>query len=84
MTVPAPSEPIPADPQPGPLEPDVPGNPPSPVDLTEHYENEPPHPEAEESTEPVEQPKTEAQIDKELADSFPTSDPPSSWAGPTD
>lgn len=29
----------------------------------------------------TEQPKTEAQIDKELADSFPSSDPPSSWAG---
>jgi hypothetical protein len=27
------------------------------------------------------QPKSEAQIDKELKDSFPTSDPPSSWAG---
>ena len=46
MTVPPPNEPTPADPQPGPLEPDVPGQPPGPVDLSEHYENEPPDPEA--------------------------------------
>ena len=37
---------------------------------------------AEPKSDSTEYPRTDAQIDKELADSFPTSHPPSSWAGP--
>jgi hypothetical protein len=40
------------------------------------YENAPPDPEAR-----PDEPESEAELDKELADSFPNSDPPSSWAG---
>jgi hypothetical protein len=46
---------------------------------SDEYQSKPPQPANSEST--PDQSKTEAELDKELADSFPTSDPPSSWAG---
>jgi hypothetical protein len=46
---------------------------------SDNYQSKPPQPARSEST--PDQPKTEAELDKELADSFPTSDPLSSWAG---
>jgi hypothetical protein len=62
MVVPLPQDPTPADPAPGPLQPDVPGRPPEPVDEAPS--------------------DADIELDEELDETFPSSDPPASWAGP--
>lgn len=94
MTVPSPTEPTPADPAPQPLQPDVPGRPPDPVDrdpvgdVVKHGHADvglPEHsPELNEvaTEQSAARLDTEDGLDRELADSFPSSDPPSGWSGP--